>query len=404
VSVPTLFLPHSDVWQLQPYIQHLQVRDSFHHIFLLSHSPHSFLPQHHQKAGTTTLFFSERRTPPTPQSLNPMTSAGHCQLPKTGVPTLVPCPPFLNSTASYPPCDYKSGPNPAPPPLQDMPSPIQKTGMTTLKTRIRLLANLTLDRTSDRPSSQTFPNRRTGTTTWMQTSLCPREKNTPGIRLMTTTASTRRTRPSPPVLAEALSANTLLPLPCPLSRFRWNPWERHFLAPPPCPFSPFLPPDTSLSTRIPHLHISLCAAGTRPPALCYTRARLPRKGAGAYERSRVHLTTTSLSCLTGDGISLPYPRLLNRPHQTRHLSIFLPPKPPTLPDLPSCHVSGLSSGGASVRDLPALAPPMLLRVNRPKGTRRPAPPPLGLDHHPALQVGFFGLRRARLIRLQAAHH
>ena len=293
---------------------------------------------------------------------------------------------------------------PGPSTLQDTPSPIQKTGMTTLKTRIHPLANLPLDRTTNRPSSQIFLNRRTGTTTWMQTSLCPREKTTPGIRLMTMMASTRRTRPSPPVLAGVPSANTLLPLPCPLSRFRWKPWERHFPAPPPCPFSPFLPPDASLSTHIPHLHISLCAVGTRPPALCYNRARLRRKGAGAYERSRVHLTTPSLSCLTGDGILLPYPRHLNRPHQTRHLSIFLLPKPPTLPDLPSCHVSGRSRGGASVRDLPALAPPILLRVSRPKGTRHPAPPPPALDHHPALQVGFFALRRARLIRLQAVHH
>jgi len=337
-----------------------------------------------------------------PQSRNPMTTpAGHCQLPKTGIPTPVPCPLFLSSAASYPPCDYKSGPNPGPPPLRDMPSPIQKTGMTTLKTRIPPLANFSLDRTTNRPSSQIFPNRRTGMTTWMQTSSCPREKTTPGIHLMTTTALTRRTRPSPPILAKTPSANALLPLPCPLSRSRWNLWERHFPAPPPCPSSPFLPPDAILSTHIPHLHISLCAAGTRLPALCYTRAHLHRKGVGAYERSRVHLTTTSSSCLTDNGILLPYPPHLNRPHQTKDPSIFLLPKPPTLLDLPSCHVSGLSRGGASVRDSPALAPATLLRV---KGTRHPVPLPLGLGHHPALQVGFFGLRRARLIRLQAAHH
>lgn len=202
-----------------------------------------------------------------------------------------------------------------------------------------------------------------------------------------------------PRLRKGPSVITPLRLPCTHSRIRRNPLGRS----PPCRVFPFLV-DAGLSTRIPYFCISLCAAGTRPPAPCYTRARLRRKGAGAYERSRVHLTTTSLSCLTGDGILLLYPPHLNRPHQTRHLSIFLLPKLPTLPDLPSCHVSGLSRGGASVRDLPALAPPVLLRVNRPKGTPRPAPPPLGLDHHPALQVGFFGLRRARLIQLQAAHH
>jgi len=356
------------------------------------------------------LFSNARRTSQTLQSLNPMTRTGQRRLLKTGVPIpfshfIIPCPPFLSSMATPLPCDCKSGLNPAPPPLQDMPLLILKTGMTTLKTRpIRPLACLSLDRTTNRPGSQIYLNRRIGTTTWMGTSSYHRERTTHGIHPTMTTASMRRTRPSPRVLAKAFSPspNTLLRHPCPRSQFPWNPLGNTSLAPPPCPFFPFAP-DGSRSTHIPHLLISLCAAGTRLPSLCYPQAHLPKKSAGAYERSRVHLTTMSLRCLTGDRISLPYPRHLSRPHQTRGLSIFLPPKLPTLPDLPFCHVSGLSRSGESVKDLPALARAMLLRMHRPRGTRHPAPLRLGLDHHPALQVGFFGLLRARLIPHQALH-
>ncbi len=113
-------------------------------------------------------------------------------------------------------------------------------------------------------------------------------------------ASFAKHSPPPPVLSLPLNAGI---------RGRDISWLPHLVY--------FL--HSCLRTRIPHLHISLCVAGTRPPALCYTRARQRRKGAGAYERSRVHLTTTSLSCLTGDGILLPYPPHLNPPHQTRDL-------------------------------------------------------------------------------------
>jgi hypothetical protein len=97
---------------------------------------------------------------------------------------------------------------------------------------------------------------------------------------------------------------------------------------------------SSLSTHTLHLYISLSAAGMPLPVPCYTQACPRRKGAGAYERSQVHLTTTSSSCLMGDGILifLPYHRHLNHPHQTRHLSIFLLLKPPTLPDLPKTSI------------------------------------------------------------------
>ena len=83
--------------------------------------------------------------------------------------------------------------------------------------------------------------------------------------------------------------------------------------------------------------------------ICYTRAHLHRKGIGAYIESHLHLTTTSSSCLTDNGILLPYPPHLNRPHQTKNSSIFLLPKPPTLLDLPSCHVLGLSRWGVVLR-------------------------------------------------------
>src|SRR5712692_2172988 len=85
---------------------------------------------------------------------------------------IAPCPPVLSSTASYPPCDYKSGPNPAPPLLQGMPLPMQQTGMTTLKASpSRPLTNHPLVRTATTqcPGSQIFPSQRTGTTTVMRT-------------------------------------------------------------------------------------------------------------------------------------------------------------------------------------------------------------------------------------------
>jgi hypothetical protein len=411
VTVATLSLPHNDLtpfYEMATTAVHLTPAGagplSFTRFFFLIYLA---LFQRHQKVGTMTLSFSEPRTSPTSQSLNPMTPTGQYRLPKTGVPIpsshiIIPCPPFLSSMASYPPCDYESGLNPAPPPLQDMPLPIQKTGMTTLKTRLtRPLANLPFDRTTNHPGSQIYPNRRTGTTTWMGTSSYPHERTTLGIHPMTMTASTRKTRPSPRVLAKAFSANALLRPPCPRSRFRWNPLGRPSLAPPPCPFFPFLP-DVSPSTHIPHLPISLYAVGTRPPSLCYPQARLHKRRAAAYERNRVHLTTMSLRCLTGDKILLPYPRLLNRPRQTRGLSIFILPKHPALPDPPSCHVLGLSRSGESVRDLPAPAQAMLPRV-LPRRMRHPALLRLGLDHRPALQVGFFGLRRGHLIPHQTLH-
>jgi GXGXG motif len=135
--------------------------------------------------------------------------------------------------------------------------------------------------------------------------------------------------------------------------------------------------------------------GTHPPALCYTPSPPMQKGHRCLRKKSRPPDNNIFELLDRRRDIAPLPSHLNHRHQTRDLSIFLLPKPPTLPDLPSCHVSGLSRGGASVRDLPALAPAMLLRVNKPKGTRRPV-----------LQVGFsvFGGHIARLIRLQAAHH
>ena len=191
--------------------------------------------------------------------------------------------------------------------------------MTTLRTRqTRLLANRLLDRTTDHPGSQKYPSRRTGMMTWMLTSSYPRKRTKPGIRpttRMDSTLLTKRTRPSPRVLVEALSASSLLSLPYHPFRTHWNPSERPSRAPPPCPFFPFLP--DANRPHIPLWLISLYVPGARLPSPCYPPVHQHNESADAYEKSRVRLTTTFSSSSTGNKISHPYPPHLNHPPQVR---------------------------------------------------------------------------------------
>jgi hypothetical protein len=72
----------------------------------------------------------------------------------------------------------------------------------------------------------------------------------PTTRIVSTLPTKRRIKQSPRVLAGALSASSLLRLPCHPFRARLNPSERPSPAPPPCPFF-LLHPDENL------LHIPL---------------------------------------------------------------------------------------------------------------------------------------------------
>jgi hypothetical protein len=139
-------------------------------------------------------------------------------------------------------------------------------------------------------------------------------------------------------------------------------------------------------------------AGALLPSRYYPRAPLRKKGAGAYEKSRVHPTTTFSSCLTNSKISHPYPPHLNHPPRPRDPLIFHPLRPPALPNPPSCHVSDPSRGGESVRDLRALAPVILRRVYRQRGMRHPVLLHFSLNLRPGPQVGFFDLRRRQTQR------
>ena len=89
------------------------------------------------------------------ESLNRTTHAGQSQLlPRIGSPT-----------PSHPPFHVHPSPCRCPP---------FRWEMTTLTTRqTHLLANRLLDRITDHPGSQKFPSWRTGTMTWMVTSLYP---------------------------------------------------------------------------------------------------------------------------------------------------------------------------------------------------------------------------------------
>jgi hypothetical protein len=102
--------------------------------------------------------------------------------------------------------------------------------------------------------------------------------------------------------------------------------------------------------------------GVLLPSPCYPQVHQHNESVDAYGKSRVHPTTTFSSSSTGNKMSRPYPPHLNHPPQVRAPQIFHLLKPPTLPDPPSCHVSGLLRGGESVRDLQALAPAILPRI------------------------------------------
>jgi hypothetical protein len=100
-----------------------------------------------------------------------------------------------------------------------------------------------------------------------------------------------------------------------------------------------------------------------PCASLFARRERIRPRHGRLRNTHVHLTTMSLSHLSGDRILLPYPRDLNRPHQTRVVDPPSESSNSTLPDPLSCHLSGLSRGSP----LPALAQAMLLRYRSREG-------------------------------------
>ena len=206
-----------------------------------------------------------------------------------------------------------------------------------------------------------------------------------------------RTRPSPPVTAKAPSANTLLPLPCPLSRHAGTcgrdisrlPHLVHLL-------HSYL--RTQFCQRI-ILLISLCAVGARLPALCYTRAHLRRKGRRLQKKSRPpdnNVFKLLVLDRQWDLAPLPSPPQSSSPNQG---PINLPPSEASnssRSSILSClgSVKRWGIGRRSTSTGPSDAP---------EGKRDATPrAAASRDHHPAF--GFFGLRRARLIRHQAAQH
>ena len=346
------------------------------------------------RAGTTTLSSSEERNVPTFAIPSLTTHSGLSPPPKIGLPTsfihALPPPPFLSSTVSHQSRDSENGPNPVPPRLRSIPYPKPRTGMMISKIRPTRLPGTHLhDLITSGPSFQKFLNPRIGMTTLTLASSCPPRRIQPGTR-RTRRMTKKRTRPSPHILERSPSSSPLLLLPYPSFHFLLHLQERPSLAHQLCLFFPFPRDATRLRT---HLWLIFPCVADLPPSPCYRLARLLKKGAGVYGRSRALQTTMSLSSLTGNKILLPYLLHPSPPPQTRPLRIspLLNPQT-TTPDPPFCPVSGPSKGGGSARDARALVLVTLSpRASSLAKTRHPVPLHRSHRLHPARPAGFFGL-------------
>jgi hypothetical protein len=335
---------------------------------------------------------------------------------KTGVPIhfshfIIPCPPFLSSMATPLPCDCKSGLNPVPPPLQDMPLLILKTGMTTLKTRpIRPLANLSLDRITNRIQAPRYTRtgelgRRPG---WEQVHITAKKDHAwdssdddDGIDFADQEDKTVRR------LAKAFSPspNTSPPPPVPSApsspRIRR---ERHFPGSP--TLSVFSIPSgrESVNTYSSLAHLPL--RGGNASALAMLPPSPPaQKPRGAYERSRVHLTTMSLRLLDRrqDIAPLPSPPQSSSPNQG---PVDIPPSFRIFQLFQIFHLVTsrvCQEGGVSVKRFTSPGPSDAAEGAQAERDATPRAAASRARSPSRTPSWFFRSSRARLIRRQALH-